>query len=173
MLYFRGLSNGHRAIAHISGTEDTSTGRERLDGYRKALEAAGVPFQSELVIRTTVDRIGGYRATQEILARDPLPTAIFAVNNITAIGAMEALREQPMVPRDMGLVCFGDVEHVAVLSPFLTVVDQPSETFGRLGAQLLLERMTGKANVRARRIVLQTNLIVRTSRCVESGAPAR
>lgn len=54
---------GHRAIAHISDAEDTSTGRERLDGYRKALEDAGVPFQSELVIRTTVDRIGGYRAT--------------------------------------------------------------------------------------------------------------
>jgi LacI family transcriptional regulator len=59
------------------------------------------------------------------------------------------------------------------LSPFLTVVDQPAETFGSLGAQLLLERMTGKANVGARRIVLQTNLIVRTSCGVESGAPAR
>jgi LacI family transcriptional regulator len=165
---------GHREIAHISDAEDTSTGRERLDGYRKALEVAGVPFQSELVIRTTVDRIGGYRATQEILARDPLPTAIFAVNNMTAIGAMEALRERGLsVPRDMGLVCFDDVEHLAILSPFLTVVDQPAETFGRLGAQLLLERMTGKANVRARRIVLQTNLIVRTSCCVKSGAPAR
>ena len=68
---------GHREIAHVTDAEDTSTGRERLRGYRDALDAAGIPFQSELVVRTTVDRIGGYRAAQEILARDPLPDGHF------------------------------------------------------------------------------------------------
>jgi LacI family transcriptional regulator len=165
---------GHREIAHVTDAEDTSTGRERLRGYRDALDAAGIPFQSELVVRTTVDRIGGYRAAQEILTRDPLPTAIFVVNNMTAVGTMEALRERGLsVPRDMGLVCFDDVEHLAVLSPFLTVIDQPAETFGSLGAQLLLERMTGKASSRPRRVILQTDLIVRESCCVESGVPVR
>ena len=80
------IAIGHREIAHVSDAEDTSTGRERLRGYREALEAAGIPFQLELVVRTTVDRIGGYRAAQEILARDLLPTAIFAVNNAAAVG---------------------------------------------------------------------------------------
>jgi len=165
---------GHKEIAHVTDAEDTSTGRERLRGYRDALDAAGIPFQSELVVRTTVDRIGGYRAAQEILTRDSLPTAIFAVNNMTAVGTMEALRERGLsVPRDMGLVCFDDVEHLAVLSPFLTVIDQPAETFGSLGAQLLLERMTGKASSRPRRIILQTDLIVRESCCVESGVLVR
>jgi LacI family transcriptional regulator len=168
------IAIGHREIAHVSDAEDTSTGRERLRGYREALEAAGIPFQPELVIRTTVDRIGGYRAAQEILARDPLPTAIFAVNNMTAVGTMEALRERGLsVPKDMGLVCFDDVEHLAVLSPILTVIDQPAETFGSLGVQLLLERMTGKASSRPRRIILQTDLIVRQSCCVGSGVPGR
>ena len=125
-------------------------------------------------MRTTVDRIGGFRAAQEILTRHPLPTAIFTVNNMTAVGAMQALRERGMsVPEQMGLVCFDDVEHLAVLSPFLTVVDQPSETLGSLGAQLLLERMSGKANERARRITLQTDLIVRKSCCVDIGVPRR
>jgi LacI family transcriptional regulator len=168
------IAVGHREIAHVTDAEDTSTGRERLRGYREALEAAGIPFQSELVIQTTVDRIGGYRAAQEILARVPLPTAVFTVNNMTAVGAMEALRERGLsVPKDMGLVCFDDVEHLAVLSPFLTVIDQPAETFGSLGAQLLLERMSGKASSRPRRIVLQTDLIVRESCCIGSGVPAR
>jgi LacI family transcriptional regulator len=168
------IAIGHREIAHVSDAEDTSTGRERLRGYREALEAAGIPFQPELVIRTTVDRIGGYRAAQEILARDPLPTAIFAVNNMTAVGTMEALRERGLsVPKDMGLVCFDDVEHLAVLSPILTVIDQPAETFGSLGVQLLLERMSGKASSRPRRIILQTDLIVRQSCCVGSGVPVR
>ena len=67
----------------------------------------------------------------------------------------------------MGLVCFDDVEHLAVLSPFLTVIDQPAETFGSLGAQLLLERISGKAGQRSRRIVLQTDLIVRESCCIQ------
>ena len=168
------IAIGHREIAHVSDAEDTSTGRERLRGYSEALEAAGIPFQPELVIRTTVDRIGGYRAAQEILARDPLPTVIFAVNNMTAVGTMEALRERSLsVPKDMGLVCFDDVEHLAVLSPILTVIDQPAETFGSLGVQLLLERMTGKASSRPRRIILQTDLIVRQSCCVGSGVPVR
>jgi LacI family transcriptional regulator len=165
---------GHKEIAHVTDADDTSTGRERLRGYRDALDAAGIPFQSELVVRTTVDRIGGYRAAQEILARDRLPTAIFAVNNMTAVGTMEALRERGLsVPKDMGLVCFDDVEHLAILSPILTVIDQPAETFGSLGAQLLLERVTGKAGSRSRRIILQTDLIVRESCCVGSGVPVR
>jgi LacI family transcriptional regulator len=63
----------------------------------------------------------------------------------------------------MALVCFDDVEHLAVLSPFLTVVDQPAETLGGLGAQLLLERIAGKAGAHARRITLQTDLVVRRS----------
>ena len=168
------ISVGHREIAHISDADDTSTGRERLRGYREALIGAGLPYREEHVFRTTVDQIGGYRATQEVLALDPLPTAIFTVNNMTVVGAMQALREQGLsVPEDMGLVCFDDVEHLAVLSPFLTVIDQPAETFGSLGAQLLIERIAGKAGPRSRRIVLQTDLIVRLSCGIKSGVPHR
>jgi LacI family transcriptional regulator len=168
------IAVGHRHIAHITDAEDTSTGRERLRGYREALEQAGVSYRDELVFRTTVDQLGGYRATQQILGHDDLPTAIFTVNNMTAVGAMQALRERGLsVPRDIGLVCFDDVEHLAVLSPFLTVIDQPAETFGSLGAQLLLERIAGKAGARSRRIVLQTDLIVRESCCVNVGVPVR
>lgn len=165
---------GHRHIAHVTDADDTSTGRERLRGYQEALEAAGIPFREELVFRTTVDQIGGYRATQQVLGLDPLPTAIFTVNNMTVVGAMQALRERGMsVPADMALVCFDDVEHLAVLSPFLTVIDQPAETFGSLGAQLLLERIAGKAGKRSRRIVLQTDLIVRQSCGAGFGVPDR
>ena len=77
------------------------------------------------------------------------------------------------VPDDMAFVCFDDVEHLAVLSPFLTVIDQPAETFGSLGTQLLLERIAGKAGVRTRRIVLQADLIVRQSCGSKTGVPKR
>jgi LacI family transcriptional regulator len=168
------ISVGHRVIAHLTDADDTSTGRERLRGYREALAGAGIPFREDLVFSTTVDQIGGYRATQQVLGHDPMPTAIFTVNNMTVVGAMQALRERGLtVPDDMALVCFDDVEHLAVLSPFLTVVDQPAETLGSLGAQLLLERIAGKAGPRSRRIVLQTDLVVRLSCGVKSGVPER
>ena len=58
---------GHRRIAHVTESDDVSTGRDRLQGYRMALEAAGIPYSEDLVFRTTVDRIGGYRAVQQML----------------------------------------------------------------------------------------------------------
>lgn len=168
------ISVGHRDIAHVTDAEDTSTGRERLRGYQEALAAAGIAYRDELVFRTTVDQIGGYRAAQQVLSLAPMPTAIFTVNNMTVVGTMQALRERGLaVPDDMALVCFDDVEHLAVLSPFLTVIDQPAETFGSLGAQLLLERISGKAGKRSRRIVLQTDLIVRASCGLKTGVPPR
>jgi LacI family transcriptional regulator len=168
------INIGHRRIAHVTESDDVSTGRERLLGYREALESAGIPFEQDLLFRTTVDRIGGYRATQEMLSLDRLPTAIFTVNNMTAVGAVQALRERGMtVPKDICLVCFDEIEHLAVLSPFLTVIDQPAETFGRLGTELLLERISGSATERSRRVVLPTNLIVRESCGKHSGVPSR
>jgi LacI family transcriptional regulator len=168
------IAIGHRRIAHFTESDDVSTGRDRLEGYRQALETKQIPVSEDLIFRTTTDRIGGYRAAQLMLHLDPLPTAIFTVNNMTALGAMQALRERGLkVPDEIGLVCFDDVEHLAVLSPFLTVVDQPGETFGSLGAQLLFERISGKAGNRSRRIVLQADLIVRQSCCVNSGIPVR
>lgn len=165
---------GHRRIAHFTESDDVSTGRDRLEGYRQALEGARIPHSEELIFRTTVDRIGGYRAAQQMLTLDPLPTAIFTVNNMTAVGAMQALRERGLsVPKDIGLVCYDDVEHLAVLSPFMTVVDQPAEIFGSLGAQLLFERIAKKAGGRSRRIMLQADLIVRESCCTRTGVPAR
>ena len=111
------IAIGHRRIAHLVDSDENSTGRERLQGYREALQAAGIECSDALLFHTSVDRIGGYRAVQSMLAGQPWPTAIFAVNNMTAVGAMEALRERGLsVPGDIGLVCFDDVEHLAVLS---------------------------------------------------------
>jgi LacI family transcriptional regulator, galactose operon repressor len=155
---------GHRRIALIVGSDEVSTTRERARGYREGLAAAGISFDADLVVQTTVDRIGGYRAMQQILRLEPRPTAVFAVNNMTAMGAMETIREAGLfVPQDVALVCFDDVEHLAVLSPFMTVIDQPAETFGTLAVQMLLERIAGRAGERPRVVILQPNLIVRRS----------
>ena len=140
------LSVGHRRIAVIIEPDNVSTARERLLGFNAAMKAAGHQGSASHVLRTTADRAGGYAAMQQILSLEPRPSAVFAVNNMTALGAMQAIRERGLVvPKDIALVCFDDVEHLAVLSPFLTVVNQPTEMFGTLAAQLLLDRIAGDA----------------------------
>ncbi len=88
------ISIGHRRIAAIMEPDNVSTARERLLGYREALESAGIAFDPELVAETSGDRNGGYSATHQILSLHPLPTAILAINNMTALGVMQAVRER-------------------------------------------------------------------------------
>jgi LacI family transcriptional regulator len=158
------VSVGHRRVAVIIEPDNVSTARERLQGFNLAMKAAGIKIPGSHVLRTTADRAGGYGAMQQILSLDPRPSAVFAVNNMTALGAMQAIRERGLVvPRDIALVCFDDVEHLAVLSPFLTVVNQPTEMFGTLAAQLVLDRIAGDSGGPPRRVVLQADLLVRES----------
>ena len=167
------ITIGHRRIAIILGADDVSTTRERYSGYCEALKAAGLPIERDLIAETTVDTPGGYRAMQQILALDARPSAIFAVNNMTALGAMQALRERGLgVPEAVALVCFDDVEHLAILAPFMTVIDQPAEAFGSMAAQMLLERITARAGDKPRLVRLPTTLIVRVS-CGASVAEAQ
>ena len=158
------IAVGHRRIAVIIEPDNVSTARERLQGCMAAFKASGLKFRPGLIVRTTSDRDGGHRAMQQILGFDPRPTAVFAVNNMTALGAMQAIRERGLtVPNDIALVCFDDVEHLAVHSPVLTVIDQPTEMFGTLAAELVLERIAGERGPSPRSVVLQAELIVRES----------
>jgi len=155
---------GHRRIGMIAERESVSTSRDRRRGYREALEAAGLTPEAELLIETTVDLPGGYRGMRKLLDLEPPPSAVFAVNNLTAVGAVKAIRERGLrVPGDIALVAFDDIEQIAILYPFLTVVPQPAETIGTVASQLLLERIAGRASEHGRLVVLPSEVIVRES----------
>lgn len=154
---------GHRRIAMVGGPLDISTSRDRLKGYRQALEAAGIAYEPELVIQTNVDQRGGYQAVKQLLQLKPRPQAVFSVNNLVAVGIVQGVREAGLnVPKDLALVCFDDIEHASIICPFLTVMAQPAESFGTLALQLLLERISGRSLER-RHVVLSTELIIRES----------
>jgi LacI family transcriptional regulator len=159
------IALGHRRIAMISEALDVSTSRERLHGYREALEAAGIEQRAEYLVQASaVDARSGRDAALRLVDLPEPPTAIFAVNNIVAVGVVEAARERGMeIPGDLALVCFDDIEHVSRLYPFLTVMAQPAETFGTLATQLLLDRIAGRVRERRRVVVLPADLIVRRS----------
>jgi LacI family transcriptional regulator len=158
------LSLGHRRIGMIVESSDVSTARDRRGGYEAALRAAGLPVDPALVAEATVDPQGGHDGMRRLLALDDPPTAVFTVNNLVALGAIEAVRAAGLeVPDDIALVCFDDIEYASRLYPFLTAMEQPAETFGTLSTQLLLERIDQRAPERARVVVLPAEFVVRRS----------
>src|SRR6266516_4636843 len=165
---------GHRRIGMVTETTDVSTARDRLQGYRDALEGAGIECDPELVVESSaIDPDAAAEATLRLLALPDPPTAIFAVNNIAVVGVVEAARQQSLeIPGDLALVCFDDIEHVSRLYPFLTVMAQPAETYGTIATQLLLDRLAGRVGQRRRIVVLPADFIVRKSSGALAPEPA-
>jgi LacI family transcriptional regulator len=155
---------GHRRIGFIVEADDVSTARDRRRGYEAALNAAGIPLDPALVAHAAPDPAGGSAGMARLLELEQRPTAVFTVNNLVALGAIEAVRAAGLdVPDDIALVCFDDIEYASRLYPFLTAMEQPAQTFGTLGTQLLLERIEGRGPERRHEVVLPGEFIIRKS----------
>lgn len=162
------LSLGHRRIATISGTPALGCSQERVAGYRAALAAAGVPVDPDLCREGDFQYGAGYRAACALLEVPEQPTAIFAGNDMQAVGALHALRARGLAcPDDVSIVGFDDVEIVSLISPALTTVRQPLAQMGTFAATMLLRLIAGE-DLGTNRVELATDLVVR-----ESCAPPR
>ncbi len=157
------LSLGHRRIGAITGPPDWLATTERLNGMRGALASAGVLPDPKLVVGYTFSIESGERAARELLDRPDRPTAVFAFNDNTAIGALRVARELGLrVPEDLSVVGFDDSEQAAIVTPALTTVRQPLAEMGRMAVSLLL-RLIEHQRVEALNVELATRLIVRES----------
>ncbi|HYG56936.1 MAG TPA: LacI family DNA-binding transcriptional regulator [Symbiobacteriaceae bacterium] len=153
---------GHTRIAHAAGHRRTRTGLDRYNGYRLALEEAGLPYDESLVVWGEFTLDSGCHAGQVLFGRAPRPTAIFAGNDLMAMGVMRAADEAGLsVPEDLSLVGFDDIQMAGLLRPGLTTVHQPAYDMGRLAMSMLLERIGGSTAGAGRRHVFQPELIVR------------
>ncbi len=155
---------GHRRIAIVAGPVAISTGQERVEGYRRALQKSGVPIREDYILRGSYNEASGYQLTQRLLGLSPRPTAIFAGNNFLAVGALRALREVGLrIPEDVSLAGFDDIPQGSLISPALTVVSQPAYEMGVSAAESLISRVTGKYRGKPREIVFDTGIIIRES----------
>ena len=157
------LALGHPRVACISGPPGLSPSSQRRAGWKQALEEAGVERRESDLARGDFTARGGYLAMQTLLKRRPRPPAIFACNDLMAIGALAAAREAGIaVPQQLSIVGFDDIELAAFSAPPLTTVAQPKRQIGTLAAELLLERVTASRH-ETRRVILDPEIRVRGS----------
>jgi LacI family transcriptional regulator len=136
------IAHGHKRIGMLVGRRGLSTSAERLRGYRRAHQAAGLAIRSELLRDGESTVAGGRRATLALL-RQAKMTALFSANNAMTIGALLALREEGLaVGRDLALVAFDDLEWGEAMDPPLTAAAQPFHAIGARAVQLLVRRLT-------------------------------
>ncbi|MFI6820300.1 LacI family DNA-binding transcriptional regulator [Micromonospora sp. NPDC050187] len=159
--YLLGL--GHRRIGFIAGPPQLMCSRARLDGYRAALEAAGIAFDDALVRPGNFYHEAGYAAGTQLLALPDPPTAIFASSDQMALGVYEAVRKRGLrVPDDVSVVGFDDLPEVRWCSPPLTTIRQPLAEMGMLAARTVLRLARGE-KIESPRVELATELVVRDS----------
>jgi LacI family transcriptional regulator len=152
---------GHRRIAHVRGRTDLVSAQQREEGYRAALDTAGIAFDPTLIVD------GGYRAAESteaaaaLLARPDRPTAVFAANDVTALEVVRVAETSGLrVPDDLSVIGFDDVPAAAASRPGLTTIRQPLLDMGTSAVRLLLAMLEGGPSEHVR---MPTELIVRGS----------
>ncbi|MGY1619434.1 LacI family DNA-binding transcriptional regulator [Geodermatophilus sp. SYSU D00691] len=154
---------GHRRIGFVAGPPTLWCSRARLDGYRAGLQAAGLPFDPELVAEGDFGFESGFRGATGMLGLAEPPTAVFAANDHMALGVYEALRRTGRrVPEDVSVVGFDDLPETRWASPPMTTVRQPLAEMGALAARTVLRLVRGESVV-GPRVELATELVVRDS----------
>jgi len=157
------LSLGHTRISCIAGPSDVTPSAERVAGYRRALREVAVPVDEALIVRGDFQCESGHRAAAELLARRDPPTAIFACNDMMALGAVGMAASIGLkVPTDLSVVGFDDVRLASYSNPPLTTIVQPKYKMGWLAAEMLIERVR-QPRLPPRRHMLDTRLLVRQS----------
>ena len=154
---------GCTRIATIAGSPRLTTGYERYEGYRKALDSAALPFDRSLVRTGDFKTESGYRLMRELLLAGRPPEAVFVANNLMTLGSLRAARELGFrIPDDVALVGFDDMPWSGELCPPLTAVAQPTYELGQEAVRLLLRRRA-EPEAFYHTVVLQPRLVVRES----------
>lgn len=154
---------GHKEIGFIAGTLDLGCSRDRLAGYEAALRTHHIPYRADNVAYGDFFQPSGFSGAQALLTRLDRPTAIFASNDVMAMGVMEAVRVCGLrVPEDVSVIGFDDIPQSVLTYPPLSTVHQPLEKMGQVATQMLLD-MLNNPEKRASRIELPTKLMERGS----------
>lgn len=164
------LDLGHTRVGLVTGTMDMGCAVDRLRGYERALAERGIQVDEQLIRRGDFHQPLGYERARELLALECPPTAIFASNDVSAFGVMEAVRDRGLrIGEDVSIVGFDDIPTASMVHPQLTTVRQPLQEMGRRATKMLLARIENP-DLPPDRIDLPTELVIRES-CRERAGP--
>lgn len=158
------VDSGHRLIALLNGPDRVDTARERRRGYLDALRLASLSVIPQYVRSAPFGLEPGLQATRELLALETPPDALFSGSVVLTAGALTALKERGLRwPDDLAIVGFGDAIWAPMMSPPLTVVEQPAERLGATAAQLLLSTLKEGGPRTGQRVVVESRIVLRDS----------
>lgn len=167
------IEQGYKRIAFLNGPVEYSNSLDRLEGYRQALEEAGLPLVSDLIFEGNYSRTSGYRAASDVAAKISDIDAIFAANDRMAIGLIQGLHERGIrAGVDIAVVGYDNIDAAVVCEPPLTTVHVPFHEMGKRAAEWMISQMTSGAEVHFYE-KLETELIVRRSSIKEGGVTSQ
>lgn len=155
------INLGHRRIGFISGPLNVILSRDRLKGFRQAMEQHNIPMESFLVQEGDFSFESGYNMMMKFLALDQPPTAVFAANDEMAIGAIKAIKSKGLhVPDDISVVGFDDIKFASIYEPALTTISQPMFEIGKKAMELLI-KLINKDQLERNQYILEDQLVIR------------
>ncbi len=158
------IEQGHRQIACLQGLPGTSPNEDRLRGYREALAAHRIAIDETLIVGNSFGEQNGYIETKLLLRAQKPFSAILALNNLIALGALRALAEEKVrVPHDVSIISFDDQPYLAYLAAPMTTVAQPYHEMGEVAVKLLFDQIRASQPTASGGILLPTTLIHRKS----------
>lgn len=159
------IQQGCKRIAHFTSIKKISIYKDRLRGYREALEAYGLPYDPELVVESNLQLEDGRSGMEKLLALPKVPDAVFSASAFGALGAMQVLKERGLrIPDDVALVAFTNEQFCYFTEPPITAIDQHSMRMGNAAAEIFLEEINkGDQKFIPQKIVLKPELVIRQS----------
>lgn len=158
---------GYRNIAHFAGHPNINIGKERILGFKQAMSDHGVEINNEWIIEGDFGDKSGYDSFMKLYKEKNLPDLILAVTYPVAIGIYIAAREVGMkIPDDIDVICFGNSHVQELLSPPLSCIDQPPYELAKKSMDLLIENISNNDDVDYKHIVIDTELILRST-CIK------
>ncbi|HLV08672.1 MAG TPA: substrate-binding domain-containing protein, partial [Halanaerobiales bacterium] len=157
------IESGHEKIATISGSSKLVAGKYRLKGYKRALQEADLELDKELIRYADFTQEGAYKATRELCQLNKEFTAIFAANDLMAIGVIRALKEENVqIPEEIAVMGYDGIQIGEFMEPPLSTIKLPSVKMGRVAINLLLKLISGE-NINERQVLLSPRLLLRAS----------
>ena len=163
------IEAGHKNIAIITGNMNSRPAKERLLGYKKALEANNIAISNEYIFYGDYEYETAYELTKEILKMDNRPTAIFVSSNNMIIGSIKAFYEEKLnIPQDMAIIGFDKVNVLNIIGMNISFINGPSIELGKIGMKMLLENLDKEKSREIKRVTILPELMLNGSeKCIE------